>query len=351
MYVWVSVFLPDTLVPPICMMSISRKQSLTLIFLMTALVACHPHSGNTVLRPAEVRTFGEFKQLFPVIGLPYVLAEDTLKQVEPDSSAIPRQVINLFLPDSLTRGIFTKKARKTDLEWFALGQTQDKRFTYLWLKVTGSGTRAGYLCLFDKMGKYRGGLLVGKTIQPGDHTRITTVLDRHFNITVSREQQVYSGNTILKQEVYAANPNGHFSLILVNSNQPVNPVQLYNPIVALPQKHRYSGDYTAGKMNLVSIRDDSKKGYFRFFIHFSRQKGNCTGEVDGQAEWKGAHVAEFHENSGPCAIRFLFRGTRVSLQEIGNCGAYRGMNCLFNGNFLKRSAHAPRKKYPHHKRA
>jgi hypothetical protein len=50
-----------------------------------------------------------------------------------------------------------------------------------------------------------------------------------------------------------------------------------NPIDTLQKKNKFSADYVKDKMNIVSIRDDSKAGRINFFIHFDRNNGDCTG--------------------------------------------------------------------------
>jgi len=97
-----------------------------------------------------------------------------------------------------------------------------------------------------------------------------------------------------------------------------------------------SADYTRGKMNLVSIRDGRKNDRITFFIHFETTDGSCNGELKGEAILRGPNIAEYRANGESCVLRFLFSSASVNLKEIEGCGAYRGLRCLFDGNFARK---------------
>ncbi|HUX84910.1 MAG TPA: hypothetical protein VMV20_06725, partial [Chitinophagaceae bacterium] len=270
--------------------------------------ACHSEKGQEPMTPSRVKTFGDFLKLFPEIHLPYHLGADTLDLRTPDSLSLPPDLVARFFPDTLLRGI---SRHRDGMKFFPIGATSDSRLRYLLIRVGDRSQKDGILCTFDDKGKFLGRLLAGRVISKTNNILVTTELDKQMDITVSEEQRLGPGKTLLRERVYSANPGGGFSLILVNSNEPLNPQQLYNPIDSLPSAHRFSGDYTAGHMNLVSIRDAKNQSNFRFFIHFSKDRGNCTGEVDGTARWTGSGDGLFKEKSGPCQIRFSFSSGKV----------------------------------------
>jgi hypothetical protein len=114
------------------------------------------------------------------------------------------------------------------------------------------------------------------------------------------------------------------------------PAEIINPIDTLSRKNKLSADYTAGKMNLVSIRDGRRNDRLSFFIHFEKNDGECTGELKGDALLINANTAEYRQNGDPCALRFNFTSSSVSLKEVEACGSHRGLRCLFDGSFVRK---------------
>lgn len=296
-----------------------------LIGLLLTVWGCHPAPKKI---PSEGPiTFSEFREYFPPLELPYRFDVDSLSKVEPDSAAIPVHVIRQFFPDSAIRVYHGER-------FYPKGISEEKGLYYFMIKTKGRGGSGGYLCLFDKKGNYLGDLRIAAAgTAPEEVT--TAKIDRRYTISLTHQRkEPGSPQTVTREDVYAPNPNGSFSLILTNSMSPAGS-QIINPIDTLPRRHRYSGNYTSGKLNLVSIRDGATPGRFRFFIHFSKKAGDCSGELDGTAKFTGPASGEYHEEAGPCGIRFDFTAATVTIREIGGCGAYRGMKCLFEGVFKK----------------
>jgi hypothetical protein len=124
------------------------------------------------------------------------------------------------------------------------------------------------------------------------------------------------------------------------------PAEITNPIDTLSRKNKLSADYTAGKMNLVSIRDGRKNDRISFFIHFEKNNGECSGELKGEAILKGSNSAEYRQNGDPCILRFNFTSSSLGLKEVEACGSHRGLRCLFDGSFVRKKeiSQAPPKK-------
>jgi hypothetical protein len=120
------------------------------------------------------------------------------------------------------------------------------------------------------------------------------------------------------------------------------PTELINPIDTLPRKNKFSADYGSGKMNLVSIRDGKRNGLIRFFIHFEKGNGECTGELKGEATIRSSNMAEYREDGDPCILKFIFSGGSLSLKEEEGCGSRRGLQCLFDGSFERKKEIKPK---------
>ena len=46
--------------------------------------------------------------------------------------------------------------------------------------------------------------------------------------------------------------------------------------------------------------------------------------------------AVYQESGDPCVIRFKLSATNIKVKEEGNCGNYRGINCLIDFAFKKK---------------
>lgn len=300
---------------------------------------CHPAPKKI---PSEGPiTFNEFRQYFPRLELPYRFSADSLYKTEPDSAAIPTHVIRQFFPDSAFR--ITRGER-----FYPKGISEENGLYYFIMKTKSSGGRGGYLTLFDKKGGYLGALKIASAGGNEPDEIITSRIDRRYTVSLTYERkEANPPQAVTREDVYAPNPNGSFSLILTNTTQPAGS-RIINPIDTLPRRHQFSGNYTNGKLNLVSIRDGAAPGRFRFYIHFNRGRGDCTGELEGTARFTGPSGGEYHEEAGPCGIRFDFTSTTVSIREIGGCGAYRGMKCLFEGVFRKSEKRKAVRREPRH---
>jgi hypothetical protein len=112
----------------------------------------------------------------------------------------------------------------------------------------------------------------------------------------------------------------------------------------LPRKHKFSADYTNGKMNLVSIRDGRRSDRISFFIHFEKNNGECTGELKAEATIRSSTMAEYRAPGDPCVLQFRFSNNMVILKEAEACGNHRGLRCLYDGSFTKKKEPAKPKK-------
>jgi hypothetical protein len=294
-----------------------------LLTLLTGLLAACNNPPKQVNEEDRVLTFADFRAFFPESGN-YRLSADSLKRPVADSLAFKTKVVKQFLPDTLAKGTFTAAEKP---RFFPRGLVARDELLYF---VVEGKTRAGsaaWLALYDNNGVFLQRHLIAQNI--AGKPRIGFVLDDRMTIRVNTETQ-----RTRRDDVYAANPDGSLMLILTNSNEPEG-AGLYNPIDTLPRKHKFSANYTAGEQNMVSIRDGETPKEFLFFIHFSKDKGACKGELDGVGRFTSATTGQFRDKRTACIIDFKFSSSRVTITETG-CGAYRGIKCFFEGAYTKR---------------
>jgi hypothetical protein len=134
-----------------------------------------------------------------------------------------------------------------------------------------------------------------------------------------------------------------FTLILTESNDKaaVESV-LVNPIDTLPRRNKLSGDYTQGKMNLVSIRDGRNATECLFFIHFEKNEGACKGELKGRARIIAPNKVVYHQPGDQCELEFNFSAKSVTIREEMGCGSHRDIKCFFEGTFNRRADVKPK---------
>ncbi|SCC28375.1 hypothetical protein GA0116948_105168 [Chitinophaga costaii] len=310
------------------------KQILLAIFILgICLSACHTKKAKVL--HGDPQTFDEFKSMFTPAAAPFKLPADTLAIKLPDSLALKPATVQRFLNDTIGQHAFAPGVKRHfyPLYYFQTGE-KDNIIQYLVLKVSGSGQSLAYLCIASKKGVYLNSLPVGRVSNADQQVQYFS-LDSKSTIRVTTEDQV-NGQTAQKEEVFAAYPDGRIALILTNSSGPVSPEKAFNPIDTLPRKHKLSGDYAAGSDGVISIRDGKDAKTFLFFISFSKNKGGCTGELNGTGTFTGVNKGEYKDKSSSCGITFRFSAGAVNIKEEGGCGAYRGIKCFFDGVYVKK---------------
>ncbi|SEW33588.1 hypothetical protein [Chitinophaga arvensicola] len=306
------------------------KRFLLLLLAIGVLAACKSKkkagSGN------EPMTFEDFQALFTPGNLPYRLTPDTLQLKLADSLRLDTAALR-FLTDTLPKGDFTKNE---GVKFYPLQRISGSVVDYVVVKAAGRSQSVGYLCFLDKKGKYLNRIR-GASTGSADGTVTSLQIDSKNVVKISSETKLSGSRSALKEDFYMVNPDGTVTLIMTNSNGPTNAGQIFNPIDTLPRKHKFSGDYTSGEMNIVSIRDGDDAKTFQFFITFSKDNGNCKGELSGKGHYIAGNRGEYKDKESSCGISFQFSAGRVSIREIGGCGAYRGIKCFFEGGFVKKA--------------
>ncbi len=303
---------------------------LALLLAVSVLAACK--SGKKHMPGDRPVTFEDFKALFPERPVPYRLSADSLQQHRPsDSLTLKPDVLQQFLSDTLAAADFPKAA----LRFYPLAHVEGPNLHYFVVEAAGKSGAAAYLCFTDPKGKYLDRVLVARK-GANEKDEISFTLDSKYLVKISTEKQLGASQTALKEDFYMAGADGKLTLIMTNSNGPAAPGQIFNPIDTLPRKHKFSADYASGDMSIVSIRDGQDPKTFLFFISFSKDNGSCKGELSGTGHFTGANRGEFKDKESSCGIAFQFSSSRVSIREIGGCGAYRGIKCFFEGGFAKK---------------
>ncbi|HEV2354376.1 MAG TPA: hypothetical protein VGR89_09040 [Puia sp.] len=279
-------------------------------------------------------TAQEFIDYFPSLALPYAVTDTILRRKEPESSAININLFQRLLPDSLLTHYFGSAKPRL----YAVGKIGvPKGETYVFVKCVGRDRRMLYLLCFDRKARYA----AARPVLYADNTAGTwgeAAMDARYVLTVSHYRKAPDGIVYHSTDDYVYNNDpGRFNLILTESNENKAKAQpVYDPIDTLPRKHKYSGDYSQDKRNLIAVRDGRDASRFYFFIHFEKDNGECKGELKGEAKFVSARVARYRSYSDPCAIEFDFDGGGLSIKELGGCGVHRDIKCFFEGYFDRR---------------
>lgn len=301
--------------------------------LLIAFASCKAKKPKTIAD--EDLTAGDFIALAPALTLPVTINDSLLNKKEGDSALINQTAFKTFLPDTVFNRIYPQTKQ---LKLYIVGKaTDDKEGNYIIVKSIAGKARAAQLFYFTKKETYLGSmkLIDNITKSTGRYFRI----DNRFNISMIQEKRVPTGEIWTNETIYYMNASGKFIIAMTNSNEDLSNEIMGNPIDTFAHKNKFSADYTSDKKNLVSIRDGSSAKTFQFFIHFSKQNGQCNGEIKGEGEWITKTKGIFHDGSSACAIEFNFSSSSVSISEQNGCGSYRDITCFFEGSY-------PRKKEP-----
>lgn len=297
---------------------------LLLALAVVFMTACKSKPKPTTGDEEQALTYPDFRRLFPQAAVTFRWDADSLSIRQPDSTALKARVVKQFFPDTLAKGVFAAAEKP---KFFPLGiiQPADRQFDILLVEGSARSGAAAWMVMYNKNGEFLGRHLIARNTKG---QRVGVSIDKRLAIKVTTE----TASKRIREDVYATEADGSLALILTNSTEPVG--GLYNPIDTLPRKHKLSGDYMSGN-NIVSIRDGETSREFLFFIHFSRDKGECIGELDGTGRFTTATTGQFRDKQSACILDFKFSSGRVTIRETG-CGAYRGIKCMFEGTFVRK---------------
>ncbi|MEQ1799214.1 MAG: hypothetical protein ABL872_14770 [Lacibacter sp.] len=303
------------------------------LLLIVVFAACKAKKPKTITD--EDLTVADFIALAPSLTLPVSVNDSMLIRKEKDSALINQTAFKTFLTDTVFKKFYPQTKQ---LKLYLVGKaTDDKKGNYIIVKSVNGKSRGTQLFYFTKKDTYLGGmkLIDNLTKSTGRYFRI----DNRFNISMIQEKRVATGEIWTNETIYFMNDSGRFIIAMTNSNEDLSDEIMGNPIDTFAKKNKFSADYTSDKKNLVSIRDGSSAKTFQLFIHFSKQNGECIGEIKGEGEWIDKTRGIFRDGNSDCAIEFNFGSSSVTIKEQNGCGSYRDITCFFEGSY-------PRKKEP-----
>ncbi len=275
----------------------------------------------------------DFIASFPERELPILFQQKDLKSKEKDSLFVKSKVVSSFVPDSIFKPVF---GRTKDVRFFrkARYRAEESGETYLFILAERKDKKHIYVLCFDENNAFRAAMpLVEKSTNPSVSTE--GGIDKRLTLIKTRNTQTRDGKSYYNKSAYVYNTEGLFTLILTESNEPVEEKTVYNPIDTLPRKEPLSGDYRQDKKNFVSIRDGGKPGKLLFFINIEKPGNGCDGSLRGDMVQVKPRVYQYNKADDHCILEFSFNGKTVQVRELEACGNHRGVRCSFDGRFRK----------------
>ncbi len=312
-----------------------------LFMLITAvfLLASCKNKDKEVAPPGDPEKVEDFIQLFPKIEPPLTIADSTLTRKVKDSSQITPEIFNRFVPDTVLAKLYGKS---TKLKIFPIGRVDAGAEKYLFTRTNLGSKNDLFILAYDDKDEYAGSISFTKPASSSLQQLIT--LDRKFTLTRQTIRRNQNGTLSEGKDVYVLNPAARQFTLIMTESLDDNSGEVINPIDTLSRKHKFASDYSNGKMNLVSIRDGRREGELSFYIHFEKNKGECKGELKGEAVLLNPTTAEYQRDGDPCILRFIFGKNSVTLKEVEGCGSRRDLECTFDGNYPKKKSTKPASK-------
>ncbi len=309
-----------------------HMQRLTICALLLVLMASCGKKAKDINADEAIETT-DFIESFPLRELPIVFQQKDLKKIESDSFFIKNTVVLTFLPDSIFRAEFP---RTKDVRFYRKGRykAEESGETYLFLSAEKKDKKNIYLLCFDANNVFKAAMPL---VEKNNITGISTEggIDKRLTVIKTRNTQSRDGKAYYNKSAYVYNTEGLFTLILTESNEPVEEKTVYNPIDTLSRKDPLSGDYEQDKKNFVSIRDGGKAGKLLFFINIEKPGNGCDGSLRGDMTQVKPRVYHYNKADDHCLLEFSFNGKSVQVRELEACGNHRGVRCSFDGRFRK----------------
>ena len=274
----------------------------------------------------------DFIESFELIKPPFEVTDTSLNRKEKDSLLIGNKIFAQFVPDSVLVKFFGKNAK---LKIYRGKRIKEKDENYLFTKIIAADKKAMLVLCFDKKDSFKGVLPL--LTQDGNPATVQiSGINRKFEFYKSVSMKKPDGSTAEGKDVYSYNEDAEQFLLIMTDPLDDRVQEVINPIDTLSKKNKFSGDYVKDKMNIVSIRDDSKSGKVNFFIHVDRNNGECTGELKGVANFRSPNTAVYSQPGDVCSLQFNFSSSSVTVKELDACGAHRAVKCSFDGNFPRK---------------
>ena len=302
------------------------------IVLVSLFFACGEKSKD-INKDDDIETI-DFIASFPEKPLPIQYNQKDLIKTERDSFYLKPSVVEKFIPDS----IFNKEFSKIkNVRFFrkARYKAEETEETYLFLAAEGNNKKVFYLICFNEKNEFATGMkLLEKSTESG--VTMEGGLDKRLTIIKTKNKESKDKKNYYEKSAFVYNTEGVFTLILTESNAPLEKQTIYNPIDTSGKKNPLSGDYKIDDKNFVSIRDASKAGKLQFFINIEKPGGKCNGSLRGDLVQVKPKVYHYSKADDHCVMEFSFTGKRVQVRELEACGNHRGVRCSFYGKYNKK---------------
>ena len=308
----------------------SELINLTFFAFCLLLFSCSS-STKDINKDEDIET-SDFIMAFPEKPLPIQFQQKDLLQKESDSFYIKSKVVSQFIPDS----IFKNLGKTKDIKFYRKGRykAEDTEETYLFLTAEKKGMKMVYILCFDKDNIFKAAMPM---VEKSTDSRISLdgMLDKKLTVIKQRNRTTGDGISFYNKSAYVYNTEGLFTLILTESNEPVEEKTVYNPIDTLSRKDPLSGDYKIDKKNFISIRDGGKTGKLLFFINIEKSGNGCDGSLRGDMTQVKPKVFQYNKADDHCILEFSFTGKALQVKELEACGNHRGVRCSFDGKYRK----------------
>jgi hypothetical protein len=302
------------------------------IVLVSLFFACGETSKD-INKDDEIETV-DFIASFPEKTLPIKYNQKDLIKTESDSFYLKPSVVEKFIPDS----IFNKEFSKTkNVRFFrkAKYKAEETEETYLFLAAEENNKKVLYLICFNEKNEFATGMkLLEKSAELG--VNMEGGLDKRLTIIKTKNKETKDKKSYYEKSAFVYNTEGVFTLILTESNTPLEKQTIYNPIDTIEKRNPLSGDYKIDDKNFISIRDASKAGKLQFFINIEKPGGKCNGSLRGDLVQVKPKVYHYSKADDHCVMEFSFTGKGVQVRELEACGNHRGVRCSFDGKYNKK---------------
>jgi hypothetical protein len=307
------------------------KIAIGILMISIIMVAC---GGNDKQGQQEEKSFEfqEFSDQFKALTTPYQLSDTALLNNK-DTAQIRDKAFSDLIPDSVNNKLFGKKAR---VRYVPLGKiaVPDAETYYLVKAMTGS-KRAALLVSFDKDHNF-GAVFPFLVPDAESATSQVSTIDKAFSISRSVFRELPNDIIAEGKDVYVYNNDARDFTLIMTDILDDRSEDLINPIDTVPASEKWTGDYVKDKRNIVSVRNGRRPNTLLVFIHFEKNKGQCSGELKGDAEMAGPNTAVYRQGGDPCVLKLTFTNNSVKLSEIEGCGSRRGLECSFDGTFKRK---------------
>jgi hypothetical protein len=301
------------------------------VLVLTAwMVAC---SNNKQDQQVDINfQYQEFADKFKTVTIPYQLSDTALLNNN-DTAQIRDKAFSDLLPDSIKAKLFGKNSRVRYVPLAKINVPAAE--TYYIVKASAGSKKTALLFSFDKEHKF-GAVFPFLVPDAESATTQVSTIDKAYSISRSILRKQSNDVIAEGKDVYVYNNDAKDFTLIMTDVLDERSEELINPIDTLPSEQKWTGDYARDKRNIVSVRDGRKPNSLLVFIHFEKNKGQCTGELKGDAEMSGANTAVYRQGGDPCVLQLTFSKNAVTLKEIEGCGSRRGLECSFDGTFQRK---------------